>query len=50
MLNFAPFRQPYLADINATDNLRKIVMRMPDHLIHKSKVSEPDPCTYRQIP
>ena len=24
----------HLANINATDNLRKIVMRMPDHLIH----------------
>ena len=27
----------HLADVNATDNLRKIVMRMPDHLIHKWK-------------
>ena len=27
----------HLAHVNATDNLRKIVMRMPDHLIHKWK-------------
>ena len=27
----------HLADVNAIDNLRKIVMRMPDHLIHKWK-------------
>ena len=27
----------HLADVNATDNLRKIIMRLPDHLIHKWK-------------
>ncbi|XP_028399260.1 uncharacterized protein LOC114522717 [Dendronephthya gigantea] len=27
----------HLSDVNATDNLRKIIMRLPDHLVHKWK-------------
>lgn len=33
---FATLKQiDRLADVNATDNPRKITMRLPDHLIHK---------------
>ena len=43
-------RLNYYADVNANDNLRRIVMRLPDHLVDKWKGIVADIRERRQVP